>query len=150
MGILYLGADHAAFEAKEELKNYLLQKSSEWKIEDLGTHSAERTNYPTYASAMADKLANSETDLGILICGSGIGVSMVANRYKRIRAATCRSEKEAKLSRQHNNANVLCLGARINSIEELKSIIEAWLAAEFEGGRHAERVAMFNELGEDV
>jgi ribose 5-phosphate isomerase B len=144
---LFIGCDHAAFEEKEELKNYLVDKGIE--IGDVGTHENERCDYPDFASALAIGVAN-EGEKGILLCGSGIGVSMVANKYKGIRAALCRTEQDARLSIEHNNANVLCVGARINSMTEIKSIVEAWLEAEFQGGRHAERVAMFIELGEDV
>ena len=150
MSTLYLGADHSAFEAKEQLKAYLTESRPDLQIEDVGTHSAERTNYPTYAMAVAKKVTENEGSQAILICGSGIGVSMVANRYQYIRAALCRSPKEAELSRQHNDANVLCLGARINSFAEIQEIAEAWFKAEFEGGRHSERIAMFNELGEKL
>ena len=144
---LFIGCDHAAFEEKEELKNYLVKKGIE--VGDVGTHENERCDYPDFASALAIGVAN-EGVKGILLCGSGIGVSMVANKYKGIRAALCRSVQDAELSIQHNNANVLCIGARINSMEEIKLITDAWLSAEFQDGRHAERVAKFNSLGEDV
>jgi ribose 5-phosphate isomerase B len=144
---LFIGCDHAAFEEKEQLKNYLVDKG--YEIGDVGTHENERCDYPDFASALAVGVAN-EGIKGILLCGSGIGVSMVANKYKGIRAALCRSVKDAELSIQHNNANVLCIGARINSMTEIIAITDAWLSAEFQEGRHAERVAMFNSLGEDV
>lgn len=141
---LVLGCDHAAFEAKEEVKKYLEKK---FEVEDVGTHSLERCNYPDFAT-LAVKKVLAENIKGILICGSGIGVSMVANRYSGIRAALCRSPKEAALSREHNNANVLCLGARINTMDQLQEIIDSWLKAEFEDGRHSERLALFEDLGE--
>ena len=139
-----LGCDHAAFEAKEELKKYL-EESHE--VIDVGTHSPERCNYPDFARKVIEKVLG-ENIMGIIICGSGIGVSMVANRFSGIRAALCRSPKEAELSVQHNNANILCLGARINTIDQLKDIVGHWFNAEFEGGRHTERLALFEDLGE--
>ena len=144
---LFIGCDHAAFEEKEELKNYLVGKGVE--ICDVGTHENERCDYPDFAKALAVGVAN-ENEKGILLCGSGIGVSMVANKFKGIRAALCRSEQDAKLSIEHNNANVLCVGARINTMTEIKSIVEAWFEASFQEGRHADRVAMFDKIGEDV
>lgn len=139
-----LGCDHAAFEAKEELKKYL-EESHE--VIDVGTYSSKRCNYPDFAKKLV-KVVLGENIKGILICGSGIGVSMAANRYSGIRAALCRSPKEAELSIQHNNANVLCLGGRINTSDQLKDIAGAWFKAEFEGGRHSERLALFEDLGE--
>ena len=144
---LFIGCDHAAFDEKEQLKNYLVDKG--YEIGDVGTHENERCDYPDFASALAIGVAN-EKIKGILLCGSGIGVSMVANKYKGVRAALCRTAIDAKLSVEHNNANVLCVGARINTMDEIKEITEAWLNAEFQEGRHAHRVEMFNTLGEDV
>ncbi len=143
---LIIGCDHAAFEAKEDLKSFL-EKNHE--LEDVGTHSSERANYPEYAKNLCAKVRN-EGAMGILLCGSGIGMSMAANRYKGIRAALCRSGQDAQLSRAHNNSNVLCLGARINSKEELEEITQAWLDSSFEGDRHSQRIAMFDDLGEDL
>jgi ribose 5-phosphate isomerase B len=142
---IYIGCDHAAFEEKEALKNYLLSKKND--VIDCGTFSNERCNYPDFATAVAKKVVSESESFGILICGSGIGVSMVANRYKKVRAALCRSEEDASLSKQHNNANVLCLGARVNTLDELKKITETWLSAEFENGRHQDRVNLFNDIG---
>ncbi len=141
---IFLGCDHAAFTEKETIKNFLIDQG--YNVEDMGTYSDERCNYPDYASKVAESV-KAQGELGLLICGSGIGVSIVANRYKGVRAALCRSPKEAQLSRQHNNANVLCLGARINTMDSLKDIITAWLFAEFEEGRHSERLALFENLG---
>ncbi len=144
---IYIGCDHAAFEEKELLKNYLIELGHQ--IDDVGTLENTRCDYPDYASSLAKGVVRDGVK-GILLCGSGIGVSMVANRYKGARAALCRTELDAKLSIEHNNANILCIGARINSIDEIKNIVAVWLSAEFQEGRHAERVAMFNEIGEDV
>jgi ribose 5-phosphate isomerase B len=141
-----IGCDHAAFEEKEQLLNWLKES---YDVSDCGTYSADRCDYPDFAKAVAkDVVSNSQ--LGILICGSGIGISMAANRYAGIRAALCRSTNEAMLSKQHNNANVLCLGARINTLEEIKQIVSAWFTAQFEEGRHTGRVAKFNDLGEKL
>ena len=142
---IIMGCDHAAFEEKEQLKSYLQELGHE--TEDLGPYSADRVNYPDFASKVAKAIAGGG-EKGILLCGSGIGVSMVANRFARVRAALVRTEEEAQLSRQHNDANVLCMGARLIDIETIKKIAKTWLETEFEGGRHTERVALFNELGE--
>lgn len=139
-----IGCDHAAFEGKEELRKYL---ESKFEVLDQGTYSADRCDYPDYATKVA-KAVVEEKIPGILLCGSGIGVSIVANRYKGVRAALVRTPEEARLSRQHNDANLLCVGARINSDEEIRAIVDAWFEAEFEGGRHTDRLAKFESLGE--
>ena len=147
--LVFIGCDHAAFTEKELLKEFLAGLGHE--VNDCGTHSSERCNYPDYAVKVAKEVARCssfEDGCGVLICGSGVGVSMVANRYSKVRAALCRTVNDAELSRQHNNANVLCLGARTTSFEDLKNIVSTWLEANFEEGRHSERVALFNELGE--
>lgn len=141
---VYMACDHAAFEGKEALKKYL---SENYEIIDLGTDSPDRCDYPDYAKKLAAAVQE-DPQPGILLCGSGIGISMAANRYKGIKAALCRTPNEAELSRQHNDANVLCLGARINSVEELIAITDAWFGASFEEGRHTGRVAKFVDLGE--
>jgi ribose 5-phosphate isomerase B len=142
---IVIGADHAAFEMKEIVKNLLRLKNIE--VIDVGTMSAERCDYPDYAAKLSQEvLAQNLT--GILLCGSGIGVSIVANRFKGIRAALCRSPLDAEMARKHNDANVLCLGARSSSQEEIKGIIEAWLTHTFEGGRHSDRLKKFENLGE--
>lgn len=143
---LWIGCDHAALEAKEEIKNWLTELGH--NVGDVGTHSLESCHYPEYATNVAREIQKDPSALGILICGSGIGVSMVANRYKHIRAALVRSKVEAELSRQHNNANVLCLGARLATVAQMKEIISAWFEASYEGGRHDIRLKMFDELGE--
>ncbi|MBT7610427.1 MAG: ribose 5-phosphate isomerase B [Bacteriovoracaceae bacterium] len=139
-----IGCDHAAFEEKEQILTWL---KDSYEVSDCGTFTNERCDYPDFAKAVAAQVTT-ESILGILICGSGIGISMAANRYAGIRAALCRSVNEAELSKQHNNANVLCLGARITAVEEMKKIISAWFSAGFEEGRHTGRVAKFNDLGE--
>ncbi len=145
---LYMGSDHAAFDEKEILKSYLIELGHE--VVDHGPASADRCDYPDYASLVAKSVAKEPTARGVLLCGSGIGVSMVANRYKFIRAALVRNVEEAKLSRGHNDANILCLGARLTPIDEIKAIAKSWLETPFEEGRHAGRIAKFNELGEEA
>jgi ribose 5-phosphate isomerase B len=142
-----IGSDHAAFEMKELVKKFLQSKNID--VVDVGTHSTERSDYPDYASAIA-KVVLDQKISGILLCGSGIGVSIVANRYKGIRAALCRSPYDAEMGRKHNDANVLCLGARTNTEEEVISIVTTWLSSEFEGGRHADRLKKFQDLGESL
>ena len=141
---IVIGSDHAAFEGKEFVKKLLVSLNHE--VIDVGTHSADRCDYPDYATAVA-KTVLEKNIKGILLCGSGIGVSIVANRYKGIRAALCRTPNDAEMSRKHNDANVLCLGARVSSEDEMKEIITSWLAHEFEGGRHADRLKLFQNLG---
>lgn len=142
---IVIGSDHAAFETKEFVKELLLSQKIE--VIDVGTASSERCDYPDYASALA-KVVLDQKISGILLCGSGIGVSIVANRYKGIRAALCRSTYDAEMARQHNDANVLCLGARTNTHEEIKAIIDSWFKSHFEGGRHSDRLNKFQNLGE--
>jgi ribose 5-phosphate isomerase B len=142
---IVIGSDHAAFEMKEFVREFLLSKNIE--VIDVGTTSPERCDYPDYATALA-KVVIDQKHSGILLCGSGIGVSIVANRYKGIRAALCRSPYDAEMARKHNDANVLCLGARTNSEEEIKAIIDSWFANMFEGGRHGDRLNKFQNLGE--
>ena len=141
---IILASDHAAFNEKEELVKYL---SLHHEVIDVGTHNSDSTHYPEWAKKLVEKV-KSEHTVGILLCGSGIGVSMVANRYAGIRAALCRDEDDAKMSRLHNDANVLCMSGRKNSIDQIKNIIDAFLSTQFEGGRHQQRIDQFNSLGE--
>ncbi len=143
---IVIGSDHAAFEMKEKVEALLKEKG--FDVLDVGTHSLDSCHYPTYAIELARKVQK-EGLQGILLCGSGIGVSIVANRFKGVRAALCRSAEEARLSREHNNSNVLVLGARISSEEAIREMIEVWLKTPFAGGRHSERLALFDDLGEE-
>lgn len=142
---IYLGSDHAAFEAKQSLIEWL--NTLDYEVIDLGTKTPERCNYPDYARLVSREIQNDSHAVGIILCGSGVGVSMVANRFQNVRAAVCHDAQQATLSRQHNNANVLCLGARVTDEDAHRTITQAWLEAQFEGGRHAERVALFDDLG---
>ncbi len=142
-----IGSDHAAFDMKEMVKHFL--QSQKIEVQDCGTYSSERADYPDYAIKVSKAVVSKEAELGILLCGSGIGVSIVANRFKGVRAALCRTECDAEMSKKHNDANVLCIGARVNTEDEIKKIVSAWLANSFEGGRHADRLKIFEDLGEN-
>jgi ribose 5-phosphate isomerase B len=139
-----IASDHAAFSEKQALIEYLKSKH---EVIDLGTHSAESTNYPDWAKKLVLKVRDDKS-VGILLCGSGIGVSMTANRFKGIRAALCYDEEAAKMSRLHNNANVLCLAGRRTPVEQIMKIADVFLSTKFEGGRHQTRIDLFNDLGE--
>ncbi len=141
---IYIASDHAAFNEKNLLVSHL---QKEHEVIDLGTYSLESTHYPEWAKKLVEKV-RSEMVPGILLCGSGIGVCMTANRYKGIRAALCRDEDDAKMSRLHNNANVLCLSGRKTSPEMIMKITDVFLSTPFEGGRHQLRIDQFNQLGE--
>lgn len=144
---IQVASDHAAYEAKEVVVNFL--RSQDVEVNDLGTHSPDRVDYPDYAVKLCKEVLK-ENSCGILLCGSGIGVSIVANRFKGIRAALCRSAYDAEMSRKHNDANVLCLGGRVNTDKEIIEMVEVWLSTAFEGQRHADRLALFENLGEEI
>jgi ribose 5-phosphate isomerase B len=135
---IVMASDHGAIHLRQEVLAYLQDKGVQ--VEDLGTHEDSSVDYPDYAMKAAEKIRSGEADRAILMCGTGQGISMAANRHKGIRAAVCHNEFEARMSRQHNNANALVLGGRVIGPELGKAIVDAWLAAEFEGGRHAQRV----------
>ncbi len=139
-----LGSDHAGFQLKETIKEELVKKG--YKIHDFGTYSPEPSNFPVYAEKVSIAVAKNEYSRGILICGTGIGMSIAANKVKGIRAAVCWNEYTAKVSRNHNNANILCLGGRVLSKEEALKIVAIWLSEEYEGKRHQRR----NDLIEKI
>jgi len=139
-----IGTDHAAFELKNELVKYLTDKG--YLVSDEGTYSLDSCDYPDYAQKVAFKVRDKISDKGILICGTGIGMSITANKVKDVRAALCFNEYMAEMSRLHNNANVLCLGARVLNKEQMIEIIDKWLTTEYEGGRHDKRLVKINEL----
>ncbi|MHB0976668.1 MAG: ribose 5-phosphate isomerase B [Candidatus Aquicultorales bacterium] len=139
-----LGADHAGFPLKEDIKDVLQREAVEYV--DVGTFSNESVDYPDFAAAVAEKVASGEYDRGIIVCGSGIGVSIVANKVPGARAALCCDEESARLSRRHNDANILTLGARFIERDLAERIVAIWLETEFEGGRHARRVDKIREL----
>ncbi len=139
-----IGADHAGFEVKEKIKRQLAEMNFE--VEDLGTNSLESVDYPDYGAAVGRWVASGRADEGILVCGSGIGISIAANKIDGVRAAQAWNEETARMARQHNDANVLSIGARVIPVEEIPKIVKAWFDAKFEGGRHAGRVAKITEL----
>ena len=134
-----IGADHAGFTYKEQVKNLLIAKG--FSVEDVGTHSPDSVDYPDFAHPVAQAVEDKQADWGILICGSGNGVAITANKHQGIRAALCWNVELARLARQHNDANVLCLPARFVSVEEALQMVEAFANTSFEGGRHSNRVA---------
>ncbi|PSK92019.1 ribose 5-phosphate isomerase B [Taibaiella chishuiensis] len=133
-----IGSDHAGFKYKEQLKQYLIQKGM--TVEDKGTFSEESTDYPDYAHPVATMVEEGAAAAGILICGSGNGVCMTANKHQGIRAALCWNEELAMLARQHNNANVLCMPERFVDYATAQKMAELFLSTPFEGGRHERRV----------
>ncbi len=141
---LAIGADHAGYYLKEQIKEFLKNKNIDFK--DYGTFKIESCDYPEYAYKVGQAVVNGEADLGILICGTGIGMSITANKIKGIRAALVYDEQTAKLSRQHNDANVLCMGGRLTPEEEAKKIVDIWLNTSFEGGRHEKRIKLISQL----
>ncbi len=141
-----IGNDHVALEMKNEIKEYLIQKGHQ--VTDYGTHSPERCDYPKYGELVAKAVASEEVDRGILICGTGVGISLAANKVRGIRTVVCSEPYSAGLSREHNDTNILAFGARVVGIELAKMIVDTWLSAEFEGGRHARRVEMIREIEE--
>jgi len=143
-----IGSDHAGFRLKEKIKEFLLSKG--YEVLDFGTNSTEPAHYPIFAKEVARAVQRKEADFGILICGSGIGMCIVANKFKGIRAALCLNEYMARMSRRHNNANVLCLGDRVLGEELALSIVSAWLSEEFEGGRHQKRLELIKEIEEGI
>ena len=143
MAKILIASDHAGFHLKEELKEHF---KSEHEFIDFGPNSSDSVDYPDYAHILSQKISESKDSFGILICGSGIGMSMVANRYKDVRAALCLNEKMAQLSREHNNANVLVLGSRLISCEEAIKCLIMFFKSKFEGNRHQARLDKFNDV----
>jgi ribose 5-phosphate isomerase B len=139
-----IGSDHIGYSLKEEIKKCLDELG--YSYQDFGTQSSERTDYPLFARNVTSAISSGQADLGILICGTGVGMSIAANKVKGIRAVVCSEPYSAMLSRQHNNTNVLALGARVVGSELAGMILKAWLEAEFEGGRHANRVEMISQI----
>lgn len=141
-----IGNDHAAVEMKNEIKAYLESKGHE--VINVGTDTNASCNYPVYGYKVGKLVANKEVDLGVLICGTGVGISLAANKVKGVRACVCSDPYTAKLSRMHNNTNILAFGARVIGIETAKMICDEWLNASYEGGRHQTRVDMISEIEE--
>ena len=142
--MIAIGCDHGGFKLKEEIKRYLEETGIEF--EDVGTYSEESVNYPDYAEKVAKQVQSKKAELGILVCRSGIGMSIVANKFKGIRCAPCYQETTAKFARMHNNANVLALGADYVTVNEAICIVRMFVATPFEAGRHEIRVNMISEI----
>jgi len=138
-GVIALAADHAGFALKQDLKATL--EALGHAVLDLGTHGPESVDYPDFGAALAAAIADGRAARGVLVCGSGIGISIAANRHPAVRAALCHDVTTARLSRQHNDANVLALGSRVTGVAVAQECLQAFLETEFEGGRHSPRVA---------
>jgi len=141
---IVIGCDHAAVDMKNTVREHLLSRGFE--DADVGTYTWDSCNYPVFAHRACVKVQNGEADMGILICGTGIGMSLVANKHKGIRAACCSDTFSARLTRQHNDANFLCFGARVVGIGLALDLVDAFVDAEFEGGKHAARVDMITAV----
>lgn len=142
--IIPIASDHAGFEAKEKVKK-ILEELGHMPV-DFGTHSNDSVDYAEFAVQVAEKVDEGEHDKGVLICGSGQGMCMTANKYKNVRAALVYDDDSARLSREHNNANVLCLPGRQLSDEQLKKFVQTWLDTNFDGGRHERRINKIRDL----
>ena len=142
--MIAIGSDHGGYRLKEEIKKYLDDKDIEYL--DLGCHDEESVDYPDIALAVAKKVQSKECEQGILICRSGIGMSIVANKFKGIRCALCHNEYTAKYARLHNDSNILAMGADDLTTNEAICILRMWFATHFEGGRHLERVKLIEEI----
>jgi len=139
---IVIGSDHGGFEMKEHVLTLLVAQGHE--AEDVGCYSMDSVDYPEIAEKVCAAVQGDAGSLGILICGTGIGMSLAANRYRDIRAALCHEAYTAKMSREHNNANILCLGGRVLGVEVAFDIVRAWLKTSFAGGRHQRRIDMFS------
>ncbi len=140
---LFIASDHAGFDLKEFLKENLKEffKQLGISVQDLGAHSSDRVDYPDYAQSVVKEVLSNSNAVGILICGSGQGMAIAANRHRGIRAALAMNDESARLARCHNNANILCLGARLTAPAQAAKLVEIFLTTEFEGGRHIGRLA---------
>lgn len=145
-----IGSDHIGIDIKKEIINYLLELGNE--VFDFGAYTKERTDYPIYGKKVADEIVSGRYDAGILICGTGIGISISANKVKGIRAAVCSEPYSAKLSKEHNNSNIIAFGARVVGLDLAKMIVKEWLDAKYEGDIHSNRVNMVSNIenGKDI
>lgn len=139
-----IASDHGGYALKEQVKQHLLERGVE--VEDLGTYSEDSVDYPVYGKLCGQTVASGKADLGVVVCGTGIGISIAANKVKGIRCGLCTSVEMAHLTKQHNNANVLALGGRTTKPELAMAIVDEWLDTEFEGGRHQRRIDMLDEM----
>jgi RpiB/LacA/LacB family sugar-phosphate isomerase len=145
---IILGSDHAGFNLKEHLKKVLIKEG--FQIDDVGTHSRERCDYPGIAGRLAGTVSRSGRERGILVCKSGIGNSIVANKFPGVRAALCSNARAARLSREHNDSNILVLGSSFVSKKEAVNILRAWLKARFAGGRHRRRLNQIKKIEKQI
>ena len=139
-----VGCDHGGFVLKDAVIGTLEELGAQ--VVDFGTYSTESVDYPVYGKKVADAVASGECDLGVVMCGTGIGISIAANKVKGIRAAVVTNEFMAEMTKRHNNANVIALGGRVITPEEAKVLVKAWYTAQFEGGRHQKRIDMITEI----
>ena len=139
-----IASDHGGFALKEKIKEHLLKRG--FSVEDLGTYSEESVDYPVYGKACGEAVASGKADLGVVICGTGIGISIAANKIKGIRCGLCTSVEMAHLTKQHNNANILALGGRTTGVDLAVKIVDEWLDTEYEGGRHQRSVEMLDRM----
>jgi ribose 5-phosphate isomerase B len=143
-----VGADHAGFPLKEKVKQWLLEQGIQ--VDDQGTNSGEAVDYPDYARKVAEEVASKKVDRGVLVCGTGMGMAIAANKVPGVRAANPHTVHEAQMSREHNDANVLTLGGRTMTDDQAHSILDAWLRTKFAGGRHQRRVDKITQIEERV
>jgi ribose 5-phosphate isomerase B len=141
---IVIGCDHAAYELKEKLKAYMLRRGE--SVEDVGPHNAESVDYPDYGKKVAELVSTGRNSRGILLCGTGLGMSMVANRFPGVRAALCHDLFGATMSRKHNDANILVIGGRVTGDILAEEIVKTWLETPFEGGRHQTRLDLFDRI----
>jgi ribose 5-phosphate isomerase B len=139
-----VGSDHRGYQLKDKIRAMLQSKGHD--VSDVGTDGSESVDYPDYAHIVAEKVRDREVDRGVLICGTGIGMAITANKFRGVRAAPCADEVSAELSRRHNDANVLCLSGDMLSVRAAERIVEVWLSTDFEGGRHARRIQKIEEI----
>ena len=142
--MIAIGSDHGGYKLKEEIKKYLEEKEIEYI--DCGTFNEESVDYPEIAKAVALEVQNGQAENGIIVCRSGIGMSIVANKFKGIRCAKCNEEEEARASKAHNNSNILALGADYMDVNKAIRIVRTWIATEFDGGRHEKRIKLIDEI----
>lgn len=141
---IVIGNDHTGVEMKQEIRSYLESKG--YEVIDLGTNDLESCDYPSYGEQVGMAVVNKEADLGIAVCGTGIGIGIAAGKVKGVRVCTCSEPYSARLSRMHNNSNVLSFGARVIGVEMAKMIVDEWLGAEYQGGRHQRRVDLISDI----
>lgn len=142
--MIALGSDHGGFTLKEHIKKHLISKG--YEVKDYGTYSEESVDYPLFAKAVCEAVTGGECERGILCCGTGIGISIAANKFKGIRCALCHEPFSAKLTKEHNDANVIALGGRITGTELAGAIVDAWLGAEFMGAQHVKRIELIHSF----